>query len=117
MNKNIKFSVAVTAFGIAQYAQASNMSGAFTIAFGIPIMVVALFIYGILAAAGKLYDWLVIAAIGLFIPLALFGVFMVKDAWSLIGRGDSNFAWGYYLLCILVFLCFLKILKNQNKES
>ncbi|MFZ6732251.1 hypothetical protein ACO0LG_10045 [Undibacterium sp. Ji42W] len=117
MNKNIKFSIAVTVFSIAEFAQASNMSGAFTAAFGIPVMVVALFIYGILAAAGKLYDWLVIAAMGLFIPLALFGVLISIDAWSIMGGPYFKIAWGYYFLCILVLLCIWKILKNQNEDS
>ncbi|MBC3911564.1 hypothetical protein [Undibacterium umbellatum] len=122
MNKSVRFSIAATAFGIAQCAQASNMSGALSIAFGIPVMVVALIIYGTLAAYGKLYYWLLVAAIGLFIPLTLFGILMGKDAWyNIVGVHASTewgyYSWSYYLLCILIFLCFLKMLKNQNEEN
>ena len=114
MQKRILLALMTLAVATPQNAWASDMSGAVSILFGIPVMLVALAIYGPLAAFRRLPSPVFYCALVLFVPLALFGLAMAVDAAANLGReGGTLISCAYYLLLGVVFLCFANIVLRR----
>ena len=99
-------------------ASASDFSGIVTIMFGIPLMAFSLLTFAVMLSRGRPSPaWFTGAGV-LLCMLLLIGLFLFRDAWSLLGNRHSFFfGLVYYALFAGCIACFFALARKKDGDS
>ena len=93
------------------------MDGALSITYGLLVMVLALIVFGTLALFRRLNRVVFIVAVVLFVPVAVFGLGMAKDALANFGTQWVYHSLFYYAVFALVCYSFVTIVRRYRQRG